>query len=346
MMSHMLYNKIPNVELGIKVYVEDNISKILLTIANEYGTVSKIFTERDYHHHILLEYVQNPTKMVEEKKAWHCERFPTTTYYVLGMEFNLPLPPRKADVKFAGTVPTNTSFCDRQGNRDRNVIGYVYCRNNVYIFTGQDMPGKVMVTSSDYTKNGKWSNTSYELLLAPGYKFASKMQDFSSGKYVDDLKSTKSVAQDLNLEGVTDEAVCRFLYCNLPMYWVRFCDFAEKRDAIFDATGCDSMVDFDYNHADGTKRQGFKYLLVDGEVWHRHMNPMPEKVIMEDWTSRDYKLKIASNCEVEELYEWNYGDDCMESRGYIRVANELGQDPYMVTTAGNSPFADLLSRFK
>ena len=41
----------------------------------------------------------------------------------------------------------------------------------------------------------------------------------------------------------------------------------------------------------------------------------------------------------------------MESRGYVRVENELGHDPYMVsknnkTTSGNNPFADLLSRFK
>ena len=91
---------------------------------------------------------------------------------------------------------------------------------------------------------------------------------------------------------------------------------------------------------------------IDEEICTKVLNvPVHEKVIMEDWTSRDYKLKIASNCEVEELYEWNYGEDSMESRGYVRVENELGHDPYMVsknnkTTSGNNPFADLLSRFK
>ena len=348
----MIYNKIPSIGLSVILFEKDNRKFLTLTITNEFGKVSKTYSDSyRYMYEKLAPFESDPQGLIESGLVRHHDRYPTTTVVVCGDDVELPLPPRKADALFVGSVPTETSFCDKQGSRDCGIIGYIYCRNNVYLFTGQDMPGKVMVTSSVYTKNGKWSNTSYELLLAPGYKFASKRADFSSGEYIDNLKSLRTVATDLSLEEVTDEAIARFMYCNLPTYWVKYCNFAEKRDAIFEATNCDSMMDFDYHYSDGTKRQGFKYLLIDGEVWHRHMNPMPEKVIFHDFARGVYNLKIASNCEVEELYEWNYGEDSMESRGYVRVENELGHDPYMVsknnkTTSGNNPFADLLSRFK
>lgn len=296
----------------------------IVAVSNQFGKSERSYENGNYMANFLIDRKDEVIAKIENLVA-----VKGTSVIIYGDSLWLPIPPRPTDALFVGDEPTRTTYSDRQGSRDRQMMGYVYCRNNIYEFTGSDMPGKCIIEKSSSTKNGKWSYTYYELLLAPGYKFGEKRQDWDSGMYVNDLKSIKTVAADLELEGVFDEAVERFLWCDMPHTFERYYDFQEKRESIFESTGCDSMIDFVYDHSDGTRKQGFKYLLIDGEVWHKHMNPMPEKVIIEDWTSKVYKLKIASNCDIETLYEWNYGDDSMEKRGYKRVAHEPGQDPFM-----------------
>jgi len=63
---------------------------------------------------------------------------------------------------------------------------------------GENIPGYAAIAASRYEKNGKWSNTTYQLELAPGVRpiqFLSPMH----GTWGDEFGSWGDVAQDLAL---------------------------------------------------------------------------------------------------------------------------------------------------
>jgi len=65
-------------------------------------------------------------------------------------------------------------------------------------FTGSDLPGFCVITANKYTKNGKWSNTVYNLELAPGVRtlyFVSPMH----GTWGDTMQSWGEVSENLGL---------------------------------------------------------------------------------------------------------------------------------------------------
>jgi len=65
-------------------------------------------------------------------------------------------------------------------------------------FTGENIPGFCAIAASRYRKNGKWSNTTYQLDLAPGIRalhFVSPMH----GTWGDNIGSWGEVAEKLGL---------------------------------------------------------------------------------------------------------------------------------------------------
>jgi hypothetical protein len=78
-------------------------------------------------------------------------------------------------------------------------------------FTGENIPGFCAVATSEYDKAGKWSNTDYRLVLAPGVRplyFLSPLH----GMWGDDLASWGEVAEKLGLPVEVAQAVVREEY--------------------------------------------------------------------------------------------------------------------------------------
>jgi hypothetical protein len=78
-------------------------------------------------------------------------------------------------------------------------------------FIGETIPGFVAVATAEYTQSGKWSNTDYRLVLAPGVRpiyFLSPLH----GTWGDDLASWGEVAEKLGLPIEVAQAVVREEY--------------------------------------------------------------------------------------------------------------------------------------
>lgn len=79
------------------------------------------------------------------------------------------------------------------------------------LFNGENIPGVCAIAAQKYTKNGKWSNTDYSLLLAAGVRplyFVSPLH----GVWGDDLASWGEVAEKLALPMGQAQAIVRREY--------------------------------------------------------------------------------------------------------------------------------------
>jgi hypothetical protein len=78
-------------------------------------------------------------------------------------------------------------------------------------FEGEAIPGFCAIAGADYTKNGKWSHTTYRLALAPGIRplyFLAPMH----GTWGQDLTSWGEVAQKLGLPVDVAQQIIRTEY--------------------------------------------------------------------------------------------------------------------------------------
>jgi hypothetical protein len=256
----------------------------------------------------------------------------------------LPAPPRPVDALFPDTPMEVVSYNDGQGHRDCQISAFIYCRNNIYKFEGKSIPGIALVESENYTKNGKWSNTTYSIRIADGYKFTSKMDNWDSGRKIDEVHTVEGMISQLGIEGVTRSAVQDFLMQNFGKTWFRHCDFVEALDKLYDK-GISETMEVVFRATKGTKRQGDLHLILDGEVWDSRYNPMPEKVAVKSIVGDTYTLIVPSETLVEELYEWDYGDDCLQDRGFVVLTGEdgyyAGWGKATKAATGNTPFEGL-----
>jgi hypothetical protein len=78
-------------------------------------------------------------------------------------------------------------YNDKLGSRSRKVNLYLVHDGKISIFTGQNMPGIVAILRQKYTKDGKWSNTSYELLLKEGVIPVVVRQGWDSGTWAEGM---------------------------------------------------------------------------------------------------------------------------------------------------------------
>ena len=61
---------------------------------------------------------------------------------------------------------TSLTWSDQQGHRNRRAWLLIIYHDTITVFSGQSLPGTVAVVDSRYSKNGKWSHTTYQLELA------------------------------------------------------------------------------------------------------------------------------------------------------------------------------------
>lgn len=96
-------------------------------------------------------------------------------------------------------------------NGSRTPRLYLARGGEVQAFTGKNIPGFVAVVTAVYEKNGKWSNTTYELDLVPGVRplyFASPLH----GSWGDNLPSWGAVAEKLQLPVEVAQGIIRCEY--------------------------------------------------------------------------------------------------------------------------------------
>lgn len=78
-------------------------------------------------------------------------------------------------------------------------------------FLSNNIPGVVVIAKEWYTKNGIWSNTEYELLLADGVKPVYLLSPLH-GTWGDDLSSWEEAAQRLDLPVKVAQQIVRKTY--------------------------------------------------------------------------------------------------------------------------------------
>ncbi len=98
------------------------------------------------------------------------------------------------------------------------------------LFSGTSVPGKVAVVGCDYTKNGVWSHSTYRLEVAPGVRFLSGHFGFETGTFTEGLRAATRKPTDrwhevANALGVSLPVAQEFLRGWLPKA-------AEKLDQI------------------------------------------------------------------------------------------------------------------
>ena len=120
--------------------------------------------------------------------------------------------------------PTQThevTYCDKQGSRDREAWAIVISPlGEIHAFTGNNIPGLVIVLGHDYHKNGKWSNTTYRLKVAPGARFISGLMGWETGGWTEGLASAlKCKRPDTWQEFATALGVPRDAVRNFLLMW-------------------------------------------------------------------------------------------------------------------------------
>ena len=89
---------------------------------------------------------------------------------------------------------TNIEYSDGIGSRGRNPFLLFVRGDEVIVFRGQDIAGVVVVRGTDYTKNGKWSHTTYRLQLADGIQHIAGRSGWETGRFVEGLASAVGCA--------------------------------------------------------------------------------------------------------------------------------------------------------
>ncbi len=123
------------------------------------------------------------------------------------------------------------TYSDKMGSRSRSAWAIVIGPGDeIELFTGESIPGKVAITGHDYTKQGKWSHSTYRLQIAPGVRFLSGHTGWGTGTFVEGLASATGKPTDrwhevANALGVSLPVAQEFLRARRPKA-------AEKLDQI------------------------------------------------------------------------------------------------------------------
>ncbi len=83
----------------------------------------------------------------------------------------------------------NITWSDGIGSRGRKSFLLLIRGDEVTVFCGQNIAGVVVVRGTDFTKNGKWSHTTYRLQLADGTRHIAGSDGWETGRFVEGLAS-------------------------------------------------------------------------------------------------------------------------------------------------------------
>lgn len=88
-------------------------------------------------------------------------------------------------------------YSDKMGSRSRSSWAIIVGPGDeLELFTGKSIPGKVAIVGEDYKKAGKWSHSTYRLVLAEGIQFISGHMGWETGTFVEGLASATGMPAD------------------------------------------------------------------------------------------------------------------------------------------------------
>ena len=224
---------------------------------------------------------------------------------------------------FKGVESERINYNDGMGHRSRQVSLLLYTPDYIEEFKGESTE-LCTVTGVGHNQNGKWSSSTFEITIAPGVKYSKIQQDWDMGVYIPRYDSLKNMCECLGLVGVFPAVAEEFIKTRFPKTYEKYQEVNESLQKLLDRDDDEPGVKYLFQSSRGTKRQGMRYLILDGEVWDENRNPMPDKVVITSKTeqrgmgggSTNYQLMLVDVDVVEELYEENYGGDSLIGRGY------------------------------
>src|SRR5690606_17258666 len=108
------------------------------------------------------------------------------------------------------------TYCDKMGHRGRNPwLHLADSSGTIHRFRGKSIPGVVSVQDTEYEKNGKWSNTTYSLVLAAGVRPVAGIQGWEAGTFLEGA-GIENWNDAANYYGVSVAEARRFLAANYP----------------------------------------------------------------------------------------------------------------------------------
>lgn len=80
-------------------------------------------------------------------------------------------------------------WSNEMGSRSRSAWLLLVKGDEIIPFNEEGIPGVAVVKGTDYTKNGKWSHTTYRIVTAPGVRAISGLNGWETGRFVEGLRS-------------------------------------------------------------------------------------------------------------------------------------------------------------
>lgn len=249
----------------------------------------------------------------------------------------LPLP-----LEEGGEVVYN----DGIASRGRQPMFLIACRNHIFRFKGVDIPGVCIIEKKDYTQCGKWSNTTYYLRLAKGFRGIPLMQGFDSGKFLNDVTSIKKIASQLGCVDVFHLAIEEFLKRDMWRAYISYIDYCNKLNEMqeFEEKQGGEYIPYQYEQKTRVNREGEVKLLINGEIFDG-VEDSQVKIVSKLYSSGHrggvtyWKLMIHSSATIEEVTEYNpydQNDDSLVKRGFVlKDSKWVKPEP----NTDNNPFA-------
>lgn len=116
----------------------------------------------------------------------------------------------------------NITWSNGIGSRGREPFLLFIKGDEIIPFNGNDINGIVVIRGTDYTKNGKWSHTTYRLEMSSNVRYIAGSQGWETGRFVEGLgsvvgcKTPDTWLETANALGVSVPSTMEFLRSWLP----------------------------------------------------------------------------------------------------------------------------------
>ena len=137
-------------------------------------------------------------------------------------------------------------WSDQIGSRERSPFLLLIKGDEVIPFNGSDIPGVAAIRGTDYEKAGKWSHTTYRLVLGKGVRYVEGRNGWETGRFVEGLgdaigcETPDTWAEVAEVLGVSVPSAMEFLQSWRPKA-AQALDKVEE--ALFDLEDVDEDVD-------------------------------------------------------------------------------------------------------
>ena len=93
---------------------------------------------------------------------------------------------------------STTTWSDQMGSRSRRAWLLLIKGEEITAFNGQNVDRVAVIRGTSYSKNGKWSHTTYRIELAPGVRAISGKNGWETGRFVEGLRSAVSFSSPID----------------------------------------------------------------------------------------------------------------------------------------------------